>query len=159
MLYVYSPVGWVRRWFKCVWYCLMRLEGLLFGKTESPVFPEHTPERIDPKLILKPKRRKVLLSRAWQYSNAGIESDVSRGNLDLCHNISMHFKSKCTLTEARKQLKKGGFLTLPHLFAFDNFFELPLDPLDRDVGHGCVCRSAAACKEDPGPLSLRVPCV
>lgn len=44
--------------------------------------------------------------------------------------------------------------TLPHLFTFENFFELPLDPLDRDVGHGCVCSDAAPPRTPGASLCL-----
>lgn len=44
--------------------------------------------------------------------------------------------------------------TLPHLFTFENFFELPLDPLDRDVGHGCVCSDAASPRTPGASLCL-----
>lgn len=42
------------------------IRGPLIWKTESPVFPEHTPDRTGedrPETDTKPKLRKVLLSR------------------------------------------------------------------------------------------------
>lgn len=51
--------------------------------------------------------------------------------------------------------KKKQFETETHLFAFENFFELSFDTLDRDVSHGWGSSAglAPASKVGPGGLS------
>lgn len=79
--------------------------------------------------------------------------DLSVGNVGIWQRLQPLTFELVQLTrwKRRSRVQAGGLLpeTLPHLFAFENFFELPLDPLDRDVRHGCVCWT-----EPRAPLSL-----
>lgn len=72
---------------------------------------------------------------------------------------TLHLNTAETGTYEVYGSKKRQLVRLAHLFAFHNFFELPPDPLGRDVRHGCVCGAAAVSKLHPGPLSLCCLCV
>lgn len=69
-------------------------------------------------------------------------------------NLHLNIIEKATINDPSYSVKHS--VTLTHLFTFENFFKLPLDPLDRDISHGCVCRTAAAAVFTllPGPLTL-----